>query len=245
MGDLRVLALGLVMVGGDAAWAAAPPQLYFSTEPPFRRVLHIPAAHKAVAVGLAFSPDGSMILTTGDVDLSVWDTATGKRIASRRFTPEGVCLAVFVSGGKEIAALPTVLRIHIMDARTLEDRKVLHPPERDGQFLSLAATPDGHALLMNCDNSLGAWDVRTGKRLWLAKTPHPLSGLGPCTPDGVVVRWMRTGPFGCSTRRPARRGCRWGSGAFGPAPCRISLPCVCKRVAGRDRAFAEHASDVA
>src|SRR5262249_13545728 len=117
---------------------------------------------------LVLSPDGSTLLgLSEDQHVAwVWDVATGKVIhrwhAPRRFS--SLRRDVFSADGTRVALLGDAeLEIFIYE---LAGGKRLGTVKGDRQFRYKTFSPDGKRLAASADDdSVGVWDVATGKRL--------------------------------------------------------------------------------
>src|SRR5262245_16177361 len=109
-----LVAVAALLGAAACAEGAAPP---VSHSP--KRWTGVIDAHGGYAYGVAVSPDGGTLLTTGDREAALWDLRTGRLL--RRRSWEGstgrVFYPVFVSGGKEVACQYRN-EVLLLDART-------------------------------------------------------------------------------------------------------------------------------
>ena len=116
----------------------------------------------------AVSPDGTVIATDSEV-LGLWDSATGKRLAS-----VNVSAAAFLPDSTSFVALTRDVRgIAVFDARTGKElRRFAVPADqwKNLSFSDLRLSPDGQTLTtlampgaVNQPGLLIRWDVATGK----------------------------------------------------------------------------------
>ncbi|WP_419580517.1 protein kinase domain-containing protein [Stieleria magnilauensis] len=143
----------------------------------------------AVEGPLAFSADGTLLVSASEDIATLWDVTTGQPI--RRFgphepklkfvafTPDGQTLVTVQSGTADgTGAVPSVVRV--WDVRTGE---MLHDRIRDPEAIwSFAMSPDGEKLVLGASDDFPAWEVSTGKRVRLN-----LRGVGN------NVAWAPTG----------------------------------------------------
>jgi WD40 repeat protein/class 3 adenylate cyclase len=132
---------------------------------------------------VAFSPDGSLLATTGDDDLlKVWNPATGAAVSSHL----GVGLAVGPSfsrdGSLVAAAWPDEGIARVVDpVRRREVRTLNLPGANDTAF-----TPDGKRLAVSSGDESGVavFDIETGKRAFdLIGHEFPVNDVS-WSPDG-------------------------------------------------------------
>lgn len=115
-------------------------------------------AHETAVVGMAFSPDGRYLLTSGrDLSCKLWEVETGKLV--RKYTGMGdhVEAVAFSPDGKRFLAGENKL-VHVFDTET---GKILHRFEDHTDYVyAVAWVPDGkRALSGGADNLLRLWGV--------------------------------------------------------------------------------------
>lgn len=147
---------------------------------------------------VAFSPDGSMLATTGDDGkLKVWDPATGDLLSS--FSGEGQVWGPSFSGDGSLvaAAWPDEGHVRIMDPSTGRVVQVIENVE--GGPHDTALSPDGdHIAVAPFDLLEGfVFDVASGDLLFdLKDHVYPINGIS-WSPDG---RWIATAANDSSAR---------------------------------------------
>jgi WD40 repeat protein len=110
---------------------------------------------------LAFSPDDRTVVSAAKNDLRLWDATTGDLI---RDVPDGGGAHVFSPDGKAVAAA-NGRAIRLLDVRTGEELRRFEGYE-SWMGSSIAFSPDGKKLAAGGrDNTVGLWDVATGKPL--------------------------------------------------------------------------------
>lgn len=121
--------------------------------------------HSASVNGIAFSPDGSTLATTGDDHtLRLWNLASGK---GRVFAecPDEVWRVAFSPDGKRIAASSKDNRLRLWDLATGTVRVL---SEHSSFIPSFRFSPDGRLLASaGADGSLWIWDVVSDARFAL------------------------------------------------------------------------------
>jgi WD40 repeat protein/class 3 adenylate cyclase len=198
--------LSVAGVGGALDWS---PEGVFVTEGPEdtgmidirdaatgERVLQY-KGHDIDVNDVAFSPDGSMLTTTGDDGaLKVWDPETGDLISS--VTGEGsVWGPAFTSDGTLVAASwPEEGTVRIADPTT---GRVIRTVEGLAMPFKTAFSPDGNRLVVGQNESKYAlvFDVTTGETVHvLGGHQYPVNGVS-WSPDG---RWIATAANDASVR---------------------------------------------
>jgi WD40 repeat protein len=133
-------------------------------------LVHTLSGHSADVYSVAFSSDGSRLVTTADDDLTiVWDTQSGERLltvpgeqdeaSGASFSPDGHLLAIGSSRRKGT--------IRIVDAQSGE---LVRAIKTVGGICSPSFSPDGtRVAAAGCAvfdaNVVGVWDVGTGRRM--------------------------------------------------------------------------------
>ncbi len=117
--------------------------------------------HTGSVSSVAYSPDGTHLLTGGDDGVRVWDAATGhpvhhltghtSRVLSVAYSPDGTHL---LTGGDDGS-------VRVWDAAT--GHPVHHLTGHTSRVRSVAYSPDGtHLLTGGADGSVRVWDAATG-----------------------------------------------------------------------------------
>jgi WD40 repeat protein len=126
------------------------------------RCTRIPA-HKPLVIAMAFSPDGSTLVSSGaDKLLKLWDVQSGKQIgmkASRTF----VTAAQFTPDGRRLVIADVDPGVRILDATTLEELSGLR---REPGAVGRIALYRGDILATASDDDrILLWDMYSGVRL--------------------------------------------------------------------------------
>lgn len=131
---------------------------------------HIPiwiSEHIASVLSVAFSPDGSRIVSGSfDGKLLVWDARTGRSIGEPFEGHRGSILSVaFSPDGSKIVSGASDTTLRLWDAQS--GQPIRDPLEgHRGTIRSVAFSPDGTRLASGSDDgTLCLWDVETGKLL--------------------------------------------------------------------------------
>ncbi len=155
-----------------------------------RTDLHRRTGHDALALALAFSPDGTL-LASGHVDgnAHLWDLAKGEEVPVR-LRHEGVVGALaFSPDGSTLASGSTDSNLRLWDVGTAlagESRRVLHRQPAGVTALTYAGGGDwiltGHA-----NRILRLLDASTGRLLATLRGPEGQVSLLCLSPDGQHV----------------------------------------------------------
>jgi WD40 repeat protein/DNA-binding SARP family transcriptional activator len=157
--------------------------------------------HDSDVNDVAFSPDGSMLATTGDDGAAaLWDSATGKEL--RRFTgrphvdEDGVWGPSFSPDGSLLAASwldESVVRVMNLAAETVREIPL------DGSPIATSFSPDGRLLAIATAGSSDAVvvDARSGKSVFVLRHPNARPVDVQWSPDG---RWIATSSIDFAAR---------------------------------------------
>jgi WD40 repeat protein len=112
---------------------------------------------------VAFSPDGSQILSAGaDQVARLWSASSGQPVAELRGHSARVTSAVFSSDGKRIAASAEDGRARVWDAASTQLVRELRANEKPLRRVTF--TPDGRQVLTAGDEGVVRfWEVESGR----------------------------------------------------------------------------------
>jgi WD40 repeat protein/tRNA A-37 threonylcarbamoyl transferase component Bud32 len=144
--------------------------------------------HKGRVVGVAFSPDGSLLASAGgepDPTIKLWDTVTGKEVRSLTGIKPPVSMVAFSPDGRLLACrwgLGTGAAVTLWDATTGKEIRTLKPegatalglkPGPTSAFGPVAFSPDWKALAVAVSEgpkrSIKFWDL--GAEKWQGSIP--------------------------------------------------------------------------
>lgn len=134
-----------------------------------------------------FSSDGKQVVTaSSDETARVWDTATGKLIATLNGHKAAISYAVFSPDGQFVATVSEDKTAKIWDAKT--GKQVWNLKGHDGHVFRCGFSPTGRTLVTgSTDKTAKAWDVATGKLLWTTPAHQASVALVMFSPDGKEV----------------------------------------------------------
>lgn len=174
------------------------------------------AEHRDAVLGLAWSPDGTLIATSSaDHTLRIWDGATGVRrvvytyplgsIRGIAFSPDSTLLA-------SAAGNITTLR-RLLDGQ--EIRRLAHAAD----VMTIAFSPDGRRVATGLSSGdILIWDPASGEQLQSIATGLSLSGawfspnatlLASAHRDGTISLWDYATGSRVTTMRGPQRSVEW------------------------------------
>ncbi|TVO66020.1 hypothetical protein FHP89_02370 [Denitromonas ohlonensis] len=164
-------------------------------------------AHDGMVSALAFSPDGSVIASSGATDTVIrqWNTATAEAV-NRPMPPQNIFLTslAYSPDGRRLVSGSGNGEIQLWDASTGQAIGPAMAGHED-EITSVAFSPDGAYLLSGSnDASLRLWDAKTGNAVGPPMRGHggPVNSLA-FSPDGAqVVSGGADGTLRFWTNRP-------------------------------------------
>ncbi len=146
----------------------------------------LPSVAQVSATTMAFSPDGSRLVTASDDgELRVWDTDTGSEIARLRGHTATVTAVAYSPDGGQVATGAANGAIRLWDARTgAADRELL---AHDSAVMTLAFQPDGTQLASGShDGTVRIWPRAGRQRLADISGPAGITAAA-FSPDGSLL----------------------------------------------------------
>ncbi|HLL76358.1 MAG TPA: caspase family protein [Pyrinomonadaceae bacterium] len=139
------------------------------------------------AIGLALSPDRSVLATGGD-DMSVrlWDTATGRLLRVLAGRVMKIYALAFSPDGKTIVGGGYGKTIRFWNAET--GAVLLSPAAPSGIVYSVGFSPDGRLVASaGADKTVKLWDAKTGRLVRTMRGHTDFVYLAKFSPDGKTV----------------------------------------------------------
>jgi WD40 repeat protein len=141
--------------------------------------------HTSHVISVAFSPDGSRLLTASwDGTAKLWDAATGQEVLPLRWNADSATAAAYSPDGRRLAAAAVDGTFKVWDAAT--GQELLAPKGHSQWVTAVAFRPDGKRLATACkDGTAKVWDAATGEEIRTLRGP-PGEALGLAfSPDGT------------------------------------------------------------
>ena len=150
-------------------------------------VINLLKGHRSVISGLAFSPDGTRLISgSADKTARIWDVNTGKTLHVLKGHTDYIYAVSFSPDGTKAVTGSLDHTLKLWNAKSGSLIKTLKGHK--DKVISAAFTPDGKYLLSgSCDKTIRLWDGRTGKFIKaLASQGSNVSSLS-VSPDGKSV----------------------------------------------------------
>ena len=140
-------------------------------DPATGRELRRCAGHTSTVDSVAFSPDGTRLVTGGVDQVRVWEAATGKEVAAPRGHTKSVLRVAFSPDNKTLASVGDDETVRLWDWPSGKERHAL--AGHAGQVTAVAFSPDGRLVASGGgDATTRLWDARTGEKMWEFSYPQ-------------------------------------------------------------------------
>jgi serine/threonine protein kinase len=133
--------------------------------------IHVFVGHSSRVEAVAWSPDGSVLLSGSDNgDLFLWDMQTYRRLHTFPRSVEGLWSVAISPDGQRLAVGGTRQGIAIWDLKTRVLKRVLKEEPRGVPGVTF--TPDSRSVVTSCSGgAVRLWDAETGNRLLTYSEP--------------------------------------------------------------------------
>jgi WD40 repeat protein len=161
--------------------------------------------YSARDVSLAFTPDGSQLVTTGDDEhVTFWEVGSWRRLASLSGHNAKIwCLAISPDG-RTVATGGEDRAVRLWDVKEKHEHAVIQP--EIGTISALAYTPDGRTLIIGSWSHLLFVDPANGKVQTRINGPAPRVAVSP---DGRLLAVVRSHFFGMRLMDLATHEAKW------------------------------------
>jgi WD40 repeat protein len=144
--------------------------------------------HEAAVVSVAFSPDGTRIVTASDDKTArLWDPTEGRQIGAPMVHEALINSAAFSPDGKRIVTASSDKTARIWDAAS--GRQILVLKGHESEVSSAAFSADGKRVLTTAlyDKTARVWDAASGRELAELAGPAGPLDFAAFSPDGTRI----------------------------------------------------------
>jgi WD40 repeat protein len=151
-------------------------------------LLHTLKGHRSPVYGLAFNPQGTVLVTAGshnDPRMRFWQVATGEEIDDFRAHAAAVLAVAYSPDGSTIASAGLAAAINLWNgySREYQSSFLIHA----NSILSLAVTPDSSTLVSGGLDGIRVWNLKYKRPAYtLAGVGNPSYALA-IHPNGYLI----------------------------------------------------------
>jgi WD40 repeat protein len=155
-------------------------------------------SHGAKVLSVAFSPDGTTVITASyDGTARLWDASTGRQLGHPLTHQDAVRAVAFSPDGTTVITGSEDNTARLWDVSTR--RQLGRPLTHQGVVMAVAFSPDGKTILTGCsDEKARLWDVSMGRPIGQPLTHQGAVSAVAFSRGGKTVitgSWDRTARF--------------------------------------------------
>jgi WD40 repeat protein/serine/threonine protein kinase len=153
------------------------------------RLLHTLVGHHGPLTSVAFSPDGSRLVSGSfDRTVKIWNAKTGNELVTLRGHTQFVTEAIFSPDGRRVASASEDGSVKVWDAATGQEFFTLRG--HAGLVNGVAFSPDGLRLASGSeDKTIKVWSATTGQEAGVLESSSPWATSVAFSPSDKIIAW--------------------------------------------------------